>query len=271
MGLSTWKDKYRYQGAEWPLEQFVEIAGEVLDRLGIDERSVPNDRLVRYYTGEGAMRKPGRDGREARYTWEHLVEFLVTRMLLKDGWPLSKISQFMSSSDPVSLEQMLPSEPMTPAERAVREIKSSMKRPVDDDLPDADASMMVSRSEAPRVFARRVAPQSRSMSEEQRLELDEAQLFEPPASPSASQKMLDLQGSMARGRSSLSHLLHSIGFGKHRPEWKETASIDLTPWCTVTFDAEQLRRLPHAAFDPLGEALAQSLREHRLATRRERK
>ena len=65
MGLSSWKDKYRYQGAEWPLEQFVEIAGEVLDRLGIDERSVPNERLVRYYTGEGAMRKPGREGREA--------------------------------------------------------------------------------------------------------------------------------------------------------------------------------------------------------------
>jgi DNA-binding transcriptional MerR regulator len=270
MGLSSWKDKYRYQGAEWPLEQFVEIAGEVLDRLGIDERSVPNDRLVRYYTGEGAMRKPGREGREARYTWEHLVEFLVTRMLLKDGWPLSKISQFMSSSDTHSLEQMLPSEPMTPAEREVRAIKRSMKRPVDDDVTDASASMMEPRLEPPAI-ARRVVTHNRPMIEEQSLRFDEAELFEQPASPSASQKMLDLQGSMARGRSSLSHLLHSIGFGKHRPEWKETASIDLTPWCTVTFDAEQLRRLPHAAFDPLGEALAQSLREHRLATRRERK
>ena len=270
MGLSTWKDKYRYQGAEWPLEQFVEIAGEVLDRLGIDERSVPNDRLVRYYTGEGAMRKPGRDGREARYTWEHLVEFLVTRMLLKDGWPLSKISQFMSSSDPVSLEQMLPSEPMTPAEREVRAIKRSMKRAVDDNVPGAEEAMKVSRME-PQAFLQRVVSHSKAIPDEQHLEPDDAQLFEPPPSSSASQKMLDLQGSMARGRSSLSHLLHSIGFGKHRPEWKETASIDLTPWCTVTFDAEQLRRLPHAAFDPLGEALAQSLREHRLATRRERK
>jgi hypothetical protein len=101
--------------------------------------------------------------------------------------------------------------------------------------------------------------------------MDDAQMFEPPLSSSASQKMLDLQGTMARGRSSLSHIMHAMGLGKHRPEWKETASIDLTPWCTVTFDAEQLRRLPHAAFEPLGEALAQSLREHRLAMRRERK
>jgi hypothetical protein len=270
MGLSTWKDKYRDLGAEWSLEQFVDIAGDVLDRLAIDERGVPNERLVRYYTGEGSMSKPGRDGREARYGFGHLVEFLVTRMLLKDGWPLSKISQFMSSSDPVSLEQMLPSEPMTPAEREVRAIKRSMKRAIDDDVPDADAAVSVSRME-PKAFLQRSVSYSKTMPDAQRLEAEEAQLFEPQASPSASQKMLDLQGSMARGRSSLSHLLHSIGFGKHRPEWKETASIDLTPWCTITFDAEQLRRLPHAAFDPLGEALAQSLREHRLATRRERK
>ena len=87
----------------------------------------------------------------------------------------------------------------------------------------------------------------------------------------ASQKMMDLQGTFARGRSSLAHLLHSMGLGKHRPEWKETASIDLTPWCTVTFDAEQLRRLPHSAFEPMGEALAQSLREYRANTRRDRK
>lgn len=96
-------------------------------------------------------------------------------------------------------------------------------------------------------------------------------LFATSMPSSASQKMMDLQGTMARGRSSLAQLMHSIGFGKHRPEWKETMSIDLTPWCTVTFDAEQLRNLPHAAFEPLGEALAQSLREQRMAKRRERK
>jgi hypothetical protein len=267
MGLSSWKDKYRYAGAEWPLEQFVEVAGEVLDLLGIDERSVPNERLVRYYSGEGAMGKPGRDGREARYTWQHLVEFLVTRMLLKDGWPLSKAAQFITNSNLESLEQMLPDVRLTPAQLEVRAIKKSMHREVTDDFSALDArSMRLHQDFAPEkspapMFQRPAAPPVRSASNEE--------LFE--RSSSASQKMLDLQGTMSRGRSSLSHLLHSMGFGKHRPEWKETASIDLTPWCTVTFDAEQLRRLPHAAFEPLGEALAQSLREHRLATRRDRK
>jgi hypothetical protein len=65
--------------------------------------------------------------------------------------------------------------------------------------------------------------------------------------------------------------LRSIGLAKHRPTWKDTASIDLTPWCTVTFDVDEMRRLPPDAFEPLGEALAQSLREHRMTTRRERK
>lgn len=269
MGLSTWKDKYRDLGAEWSLEQFVDIAGDVLDRLGIDEKGVPNERLVRYYTGEGSMSKPGRDGREARYGFAHLVEFLVTRMLLKDGWPLSKVAQFISGSDAASLEQMLPSEPMTPAEREVRAIKRSMKRAVDDES-DAFMPMVESRRES-KAFLQRSAAHSRPMSEVPPLPLDDAQLFEPPASSNASQRMLDLQGTMARGRSTLSHIMHAMGLGKHRPEWRETASIDLTPWCTITFDAEQLRRLPHSAFEPLGEALAQSLREHRLAMRRERK
>ena len=120
MGLSTWKDKYRYQGAEWPLEQFVNIAGEVLDVLAIGEPSVPNERLVRYYTAEGVISRPGRDGREARYGWQHLVEFLVTRLLLNDGWPLSKVAEFMRTSDPESLESMLPEQPLTPAQREVR-------------------------------------------------------------------------------------------------------------------------------------------------------
>ena len=271
MGLSTWKDKYRYQGAEWPLEQFVEIAGGVLDRLGIDERGVPNERLVRYYTGEGAMSKPGRDGREARYGWTHLVEFLVTRMLLKDGWPLSKVAQFMTNSDPRSLEQMLPEEPMTPAEREVRAIKRSMKHGVSDDGRAFDEPKMsfdrmasferpaplLEGSDTLRVPSRSAPPPD--------------DLFEKSRSSSASQKMMDLQGTMARGRSSLAHVMHSMGLSRHRPEWKETMSIDLTPWCTVTFDADQLRDLPHAAFEPLGEALAQSLREQRMAKRRERK
>ena len=274
MGLSTWKDKYRFQGAEWPLELFVEIAGDVLDRLGIDEKGVPNERLVRYYTGEGAMSKPGRDGREARYGWPHLVEFLVTRMLLKDGWPLSKVAQFMTNSDPRSLEQMLPEEPMTPAEREVRAIKRSMKRGVsDDDALFAARSMLAEQTDSFRVSRVQDAmevPQHDARSPSMSVP-PPGDLFEAPPSSSASQKMMDLQGTMARGRSSLAHLMHSIGLARHRPEWKETTSIDLTPWCTVTFDAEQLRNLPHAAFEPLGEALAQSLREQRMAKRRERK
>ena len=270
MGLSSWKDKYRFQGAEWPLEQFVDLAGDVLDRLGIDDRGVPNERLVRYYTAEGAMSKPGREGREARYGWPHLVEFLVTRMLLKDGWPLSKVAQFMTTSDPRSLEQMLPEEPMTAAEREVRAIKRSLKRGVADDLGDFDGLQMKAQQDL--VPPARVSQSSTRYSVSGPLEASQADdLFEAQNLSSASQKMMDLQGTFARGRSSLAHLLHSMGLAKHRPEWKETASIDLTPWCTVTFDAEQLRRLPHSAFEPMGEALAQSLREYRANTRRDRK
>ena len=264
MGLSTWKDKYRYQGAEWPLEQFVNIAGEVLGVLAIGETSVPNERLVRYYTAEGVISRPGRDGREARYGWQHLVEFLVTRLLLNDGWPLSKVAEFMRTSDPESLESMLPEQPLTPAQREVRAIKSAMRSEDRDGFHDEASPRPVMSVQVSmlRSGPEKVARQSRSA-------LEASDPYEP--SSSASLKMLDLQGTMSRGRLSLAHLMHALGFGKHRPEWKDTVSIDLTPWCIVTFDAEQLRQLPPSVFEPLGEALAQSLREHRVNTRRERK
>jgi DNA-binding transcriptional MerR regulator len=275
MGLSTWKDKYRSQGAEWPLEDFVRVASDVLGLLGIDEASVPNERLVRYYTAEGAMSKPGRDGREARYTFQHLVEFLVTRMLLKDGWPLSKVSQFVMSSAPEALEQMLPAEHMTAAQRELRSIKRSMKRSALSDPDDASLIPLGASRSKRSPGPDDELPLSVGLAE---IPFDPMQSFElsaPDASRSppysASEQMFSHQRAMSGSRSLLGKILHSTGFGKHQPEWKETASIDLTPWCTVTFDAEQLKALPTSAFDTLGEALAQSLREQRMAKRRERK
>lgn len=281
MGHSTWKDKYRYQGTEWSLEQFAVLADGIQVNLGFDELS-PEDgtpdgrdsrrqrviRLIRYYAAEGAMSKPGREGKEVRYEYRHLVEFLVTRMLVKDGWPLSKVAQFVSSNDPDELERMLPEEAMTAAQIELQSIKRSMSRPSFGEalapMPAPAPAQSSKRSDSIRLSDHRV-DYARLPATEPRVDLL------ADASSNASQKMLDLQGSMAKGRSSVAQLLHSIGFGKHRPEWKEKASIDITPWCTVIFDADQLRQMPHAAFEPLGEALTQALREHRTTSRRERK
>jgi hypothetical protein len=295
MGLSTWKHKYRYEEAGWPLTRFAVLADEVQLSLGFDELSLDEGsdryesmreggsdkerlprahriaRLVRYYAGEGAMSRPGRDerdGREARYKFHHLVEFLVTRMLLKDGWPLSKVAEFVMSSAPEALEQMLPDdrmsmpvEPLTPAQLELRSIKRSMKRaePRMQSLSKSVSSWSASR-----------APSSGDASKGfQEIPVEDMAALVSPHS--ASEHMISHQRAMSGSRSSLARLLHRIVPGEHHPAWKETMSVDLTPWCTVTFDADRLQDLPVDAFDTIGEALAQSLREQRMAKRRERK
>lgn len=45
-----------------------------------------NPRLVRFYTTEGLLPEAHREGREARYTFEHLTTLLVVRKLLAQGF-----------------------------------------------------------------------------------------------------------------------------------------------------------------------------------------
>jgi hypothetical protein len=172
------------------------------------------------------------------------------------------------SSAPEALEQMLPDdrmsmpvEPLTPAQLELRSIKRSMKRPeprmpsLRKSVPSWSASQSASPDDASRGF--------------QDVPFDDAAALAMPHS--ASEHMISHQRAMSGSRSSLARLLHRIVPGEHHPAWKETMSVDLTPWCIVTFDADHLRDLPVDAFDTIGEALAQSLREQRMAKRRERK
>lgn len=53
----------------------------------------PNERLVRDYVARGILSKPERRGKEAIFGFEQLVQFLLCRAMLDDGWPLSKISE----------------------------------------------------------------------------------------------------------------------------------------------------------------------------------
>lgn len=54
---------------------------------------IPNERLVRDYVSRGILSAPKRRGKEAIFGFEQLVQFLACRVMLADGWPLSKISE----------------------------------------------------------------------------------------------------------------------------------------------------------------------------------
>lgn len=248
MTTPNWKDKHRGNADFWSLEDFQQVAARELARLGI-ERPSPNappfelkERLVRYYTSEGAVDRPERDGKEARYGYIHLIQLLVTRVLINDGWPLSKIAAFIRSNDLSSLEAMLPDRPPTQAEEEIDNIKRAMHKP---------ATGLSDRM----VFSQRKA------------------MPPPKAQPqiSAPDRMLSLQSDMSKGRSLLSNALKALGTrGSSSPQWKEAMEIELTPWCRVIVDLEELSKAPPHASELVGEALVQALRERR-AQGRERK
>ena len=48
--------------------------------------------------------RPERLGKEALYRYQHLVELVAARILLNDGWPLAKVSDYVASA---KLEQLV--------------------------------------------------------------------------------------------------------------------------------------------------------------------
>lgn len=73
------------------LQELVDVANELLpgylpkDTSGRAAEGV-NPRLVRFYTTEGLVPEPHKEGREARYVFGHLLHLLLVRKLLAEGF-----------------------------------------------------------------------------------------------------------------------------------------------------------------------------------------
>ena len=70
-------------------------AQEVAKTLNLDQEAAEgNERLLRHYVSMGVVDKPSREGRDARYGFRHLVQFVAARRLLAEGFPLAKIAKY---------------------------------------------------------------------------------------------------------------------------------------------------------------------------------
>jgi hypothetical protein len=243
--MLTWKLRYQSLHDDWSLDQFVKVATTLLVTLGIekDDGHDPfelKDRLVRYYTSGGAMTRPGRKGKEVRYGYEHLVQVLATRQLLNDGWPLAKVASFIQSSALGDLEAMLPDEaspgtqPRRPDNKPVR-VQSVARRHLRDLLAEP--------------------PESLAFLDEQ---------------SSMSARMQEFESNALRNRIGMAGTWQALGHEAGPPDWKDAATIDLTSWCRVVIDVEELRNMPAAQADLIGDALVHAVKELR-RQRRERK
>lgn len=105
--------RFADQDAQWALDDFVEVANQLLPQFlpdgGAESRiqETVNARLVRHYSTSGLLDKPLKQGREARYTYRHLLQLLVLRRLLAEGYGSGAIGQLISSKTNQDLEVLL--------------------------------------------------------------------------------------------------------------------------------------------------------------------
>ncbi len=95
---------------------------------GSEPESEGNERLLRHYVSVDVVDKPARQGREVRYGFRHLLQYVTARRLLKQGFSLAKIAQYtsvLSTND--LLNALLSKSQQSEAELLVAAYKSTVK------------------------------------------------------------------------------------------------------------------------------------------------
>ena len=90
----------KYSKETWTTEDFVTIANRLLPdflpEIGFNQkfREEVNLRLIRHYTSIGSLDEPGKHGKESRYSFRHLLQLLLVRRLLAQGYSSGSIDEF---------------------------------------------------------------------------------------------------------------------------------------------------------------------------------
>lgn len=89
---------------------------------------VPDERMVRYYSGEGLISPPeGKQGLSAVYGYAHLLQLLVIKRLQADHLPIRKIKELVEGKSERELEQLLNIESEKPKNAAIEYLESLLK------------------------------------------------------------------------------------------------------------------------------------------------
>jgi DNA-binding transcriptional MerR regulator len=105
--------QYAQGDSQWSLEDFVQITNALLplylptQKAHSRVREDITPRLVRHYTSLGAMDEPLKVGRNATYTYRHLLQLLVVRRLMAQGYGASAIDDLTISQSNAELEALL--------------------------------------------------------------------------------------------------------------------------------------------------------------------
>ncbi|MDB9519887.1 MerR family transcriptional regulator [Roseofilum reptotaenium CS-1145] len=120
----------------WSLEEFAQVLNELLPQFLPDQKSHSrrsreevNPRLVRHYASQGLLDEPLKQGRRASYTYRHLLQMLLIRRLLSEGFGISAMQSFVVAKTNTELESLLQGgiqlslEPANPALAFLQQVK----------------------------------------------------------------------------------------------------------------------------------------------------
>ncbi|HWG83946.1 MAG TPA: MerR family transcriptional regulator [Deinococcales bacterium] len=90
--------------SRWTLDEFVDAANHLLPQHLPEERrgnlsGEVNARLVRHYATQGHLDDPEKEGREARYTYRHLLQLLALRKAMALGYGTSRLMELTHRPD----------------------------------------------------------------------------------------------------------------------------------------------------------------------------
>lgn len=135
----------------WSLEEFVRVTNDLLpqflpiQRGNTRVREEVTPRLVRHYTTLGMVDEPLKEGRYAVYTYRHLLQILVVRRLLSEGFGAGAIAQLALKQTNTELENLLSGGvqlSVTPANPALAYLQDIQQRysPPPPPIPSAPTS-----------------------------------------------------------------------------------------------------------------------------------
>jgi DNA-binding transcriptional MerR regulator len=98
---------HNYQRFSGNATQLADLAMDCVRQLSLPgDISKISERLIRYYVTEGLLSRPIRIGREAEYNYKHLLQFLASRSLMEQGYPMQKVADYISGLDRKELEPL---------------------------------------------------------------------------------------------------------------------------------------------------------------------
>lgn len=193
-------------------------------------------RLVRDYVSRGLLGSTERVGKELRFNYEQLLRFIVVRIMLNDGWSLTKIQEQLSLSNIEEIEDLLPSDSKRALDTIQRLRASVQSKPLEDDMLDFQMSKPAPSASEEFHSVERNRPQ---------FGLSERLSRKARETSTIQREMKDA--------------LRKLNIPGDGPQMEDLKLIALAPWCQVLMTDERFQKLSVQEARDLGDALTASL------------